>query len=243
MEERLTQIVLCGPLLVSTYLGLLSEEAGNIYWHRVLGVIVSFTAAEALNWLDRFDNAGAPRYLQPSRDFEEFAKDAITAGLEDGADHLKQLIPLFERSGSCPQIPPSRLLIRSADRLVTQDFLRSAFRSVSESFVPLIQEILSDASVSWVRIERHLIFLESTILRYLDDESLWDIYQSLLPEVFLLGSLINENVEDSSSVSLTCRNIWSGFLTRGSENLYALVKSTLQVRLLFRVENVGSWLR
>ena len=126
---------------------------------------------------------------------------------------------------------------------MAQDFLRSPFRSVSESLIPLIQETLSDASVPLVRIEKHLIFLESTIFRYLDDESLWDVYQSLLPEIFLLGSLINENAEDSSSVSSMCRNIWSGFLTQGSENLYALVKSILQVRLLFYVENVGSWPR
>ena len=104
MEERLSQVVLSGPLLVSTYLGLLSEQLGNIYWHRVLDVIVSFATGEALDWLDKFNDTNAPQYLQPSRDFEEFVKNAITAGLEDGADHLKQAISLFGRSGLCPRI-------------------------------------------------------------------------------------------------------------------------------------------
>ena len=112
MEEGLSQVVHCGPLLVSAYLGLLSEEVGNIYWHRVLDVIVSFTTTEALDWLDKFNNANAPQYLQPSRDLEEFVKDIITAGLEDGADHLKRAISLFVRSGSCPRVS-SQLLAHS----------------------------------------------------------------------------------------------------------------------------------
>ena len=98
MEERLPQIVLCGPLLVSTYLGLLSEQPGNTYWHRVLSTIVSLTTLEALDWIDKFN---APLYLQPSREFEEFVKKTITAVLEDGAGHLKQAISLLERSGLC----------------------------------------------------------------------------------------------------------------------------------------------
>lgn len=126
---------------------------------------------------------------------------------------------------------------------MTQNFLQPPFRSLSGSFVPIIQGTLCGASVPWVRIERHLVFFESTISRYINDESLWDVYQSLLPEIFLLGSLIDENAEGSLSVPSMCLNIWSGFLARSSENLHALVKSTLQVRLLFLVENVGSWPR
>ena len=101
MEERLSRVVLCGPLLVSTYLGLLSEQPGNTYWHRVLDAIASFTTPEALDWLDRFNGTNAPLYLQPSRDFEEFFKKTITTVLEGGAGHLKQAISLLERSGLC----------------------------------------------------------------------------------------------------------------------------------------------
>lgn len=123
---------------------------------------------------------------------------------------------------------------------MTKNFLQSLFRSLSESFVPVIQEILRVPSVPWVQIERHLIFFESTLFRYLDDELLWDIYQSLLPEVFLLGSLVNEGDEDSSNVSSRCLSIWSKFLTRSPENLLVSVKSKLRERLLFHVESVGS---
>jgi hypothetical protein len=101
MEERLPQVVLCGPLLVSTYLELLSEEPGNTYWHRVLNAIASSTTPEALGWLDKFNSTNAPLYLQPSRDFEEFVKNTITVVLEDGTGHLKQAISLLERSGLC----------------------------------------------------------------------------------------------------------------------------------------------
>lgn len=126
---------------------------------------------------------------------------------------------------------------------MTKNFLQSILRSLSESFVPVIQEFLRVPSVPWAQIERHLIFLESTLFRHLDDESLWDVYRSLLPEVFLLGSLINGDDEDLSNVSSICLNIWSGFLTRGPENLLVSVKSNLRVRLLFHVESVGSWSR
>jgi len=129
------------------------------------------------------------------------------------------------------------------DRLVTKKFQQSLFRSISESFLPSIQEILRVPSASWVQIEGHLIFLESTLFRYLDDESLWDVYQLLLPEIFLLGSLTTGDDEDSSSVSPICLNIWSGFLARGQGNLLLLVKSKLLARLQFHMENVGSWSR
>lgn len=101
MEERLPQIVLCGPLLVSTYLGLLPEQPGNTYWHRALNTIVSLPNLEALDWLDKFNGTNAPLYLQPSRDFEEFVKKTITMVLEDGTGQLKQAISLLERSGLC----------------------------------------------------------------------------------------------------------------------------------------------
>lgn len=101
MEERLPQVVLCGPPLVSTYMGLLSEQPGNTYWHRVLSAIGSFTTLEALDWLDKFSGTNAPLYLQPSRDFEEIIKKTITMVLESKAGHLKQAISLLERSGLC----------------------------------------------------------------------------------------------------------------------------------------------
>lgn len=126
--------------------------------------------------------------------------------------------------------------------LLTKGFLQPLFRSLCESFVPIIQETLRVPSVPSVQIERHLIFLESTLFRYLDDEQLWDVYQSLLPEVFLLGSLINED-EDSSNASSICLNIWSGFLARGPENLLSFVKPNLRARLQFHVESVVSWSR
>ena len=126
---------------------------------------------------------------------------------------------------------------------MTTGFLQSLFRSLSESFVPVIQGILRVPSVPWVQIEGHLLFFESTLFFHLDDESLWDVYQSLLPEIFLLGSLINEDDEDSSSVSSMCLNLWTGFLARGPGNLLALVKQTLRGRLQFHVESVSSWSR
>lgn len=103
MEENLLQVVGFGPTLVSTYLGLLPEHPGNIYWHQVLNVIASFTTGEALDWLDRFNGTNAPRYLQPSQHFEEFVKETITAALEDGAS-LKQALSLLEQSGLCLQV-------------------------------------------------------------------------------------------------------------------------------------------
>lgn len=126
---------------------------------------------------------------------------------------------------------------------MTKKFLQSLFRSLSESLVPAIQEILRVPSAPWVQIEGCLIFLESTLFRYLDDESLWDVYQSLLPEIFLLGSLTNGDDEDPPRVSSICLNIWSGFLVRGQGNLILLVKSKLRARLQFHVESVGSWSR
>ena len=126
---------------------------------------------------------------------------------------------------------------------MTKDFLQSLFRSLSESFVPVIQEPLRVPSVPWLQIERHLFFFESTLFRYQDNESLWDVYQLLLPEIFLLGSLINEDDGGSSSVSSKCLNIWSGFLDQGPESLRVLVKSNLHARLQFHVESVGSWSR
>ena len=101
MEERLPQVVRCGPPLVSTYLGLLPEHPGNTYWHQVLTVVISFTTVEALDWLDKFNSANAPQYLQPSRDFEEFVEKTITTVLEDGTGHLKQALSLLNRSGLC----------------------------------------------------------------------------------------------------------------------------------------------
>jgi len=129
------------------------------------------------------------------------------------------------------------------DRLVTKKFLQSLFRSLSESFVSVIQEILRVPSVPWAQIERQLTFFESFLFRYLDSESLWDVYRYLLPEIFLLGSLITEIDEDSSSVSSICLDIWSGYLARSPENLLVLVKLNLRSRLQFHVESVGSWSR
>ena len=99
MEERLPQIVRCGPSLVSTYLGLLPEQPGNTYWHNALNVVASFATGEALNWLDRFDGTNPPRYLQPSDGFEDFVKETIATVLEDDTSHLKQALSLLERSG------------------------------------------------------------------------------------------------------------------------------------------------
>ena len=99
MEEKLSQVVRCGPALVSTYLGLLPEQSGNIYWHQVLGVIASFAIGEALDWLNGFNSSRAPGYLQPSQDFEEFVGKSITAILWDGTSHLKQALSLLERPG------------------------------------------------------------------------------------------------------------------------------------------------
>lgn len=129
------------------------------------------------------------------------------------------------------------------DWLMTKNFLRSLFRSVSESFVPSIQEVLCVPPVTWAQIERHLTFFQLTLFRYLGDESLWDVYQSLLPEIFLLGSLINEDDEDSSNISSKCMNIWSRFLAEGQERLLAHVKPNLCARLQFHVRSVDSWSR
>lgn len=112
MEERLPQIVHCGPPLVSTYLGLLSEQPANTYWHKVLNVVASFATGEALDWLDRFNGTNPPRYLQPSQDFEEFVRGTIATVLEDGTSYLKQALSLFERSGLHLWVLP-RLLANS----------------------------------------------------------------------------------------------------------------------------------
>src|SRR5882757_6366926 len=127
--------------------------------------------------------------------------------------------------------------------LVTKDFLRSLFRSLSESFIREIREIPGLPSVSWAQIERRLSFFELTLSHFLGDESLWDIYQSLLPEIFLLGSLIGEDDEDLLSVSSICLKIWSEFLTRSPEKLLVSVWPNLRTRLQFHVESVGSWSR
>ena len=87
---------------MSTYLGLLPEQSGNIYWHQILSVITSFTTGEALDWLEKFNGTNAPRYLKPSRDFEEFVKQTIIAVLQDGTSNLKQALSLLERSGLYP---------------------------------------------------------------------------------------------------------------------------------------------
>ena len=101
MKEHLPQVVHFGPTLVSTYLRLLPEQPGNIYWHQVLDVIASFTTGEALDWLYRFNGTNAPPYLQPSQNFEEFIKKTITTVLEDETGHLNQALSLLERSGLC----------------------------------------------------------------------------------------------------------------------------------------------
>ena len=101
MEKNLPQVVHFGPELVSRYLRLLPEKPGNVYWHQVLNVIASFTTGEALDWLNSFNGTNAPRYLQPSQDFEGFVEDTITTAFEDGTSHLKQALLLFERSGLC----------------------------------------------------------------------------------------------------------------------------------------------
>jgi len=108
MEERLPQVVRCGPSLVSTYLGLLPEQPGNTYWHQVLNVVASLATGEALDWLDRFNGMNPPRYLQPSQCFEDFVKETIAAVLEDDTSHLKQALSLLERSGLYPWglLPP-----------------------------------------------------------------------------------------------------------------------------------------
>lgn len=126
---------------------------------------------------------------------------------------------------------------------MSNNFVQSLFRSISESSVLVIQETLSVPSVAWAQVERHLTFFESNLFRYLDDESLRDAYQSLLPEIFLLGSLINEDDENSSSVSSKCLNIWSRFLAQGPGDLLVLVKTKLRARLQFHVRDVGSWSR
>src|ERR1700684_1386905 len=81
---------------------------------------------------------------------------------------------------------------RILDWFVTESFVQSLFRSLSESFVPVIQQILRVHPAPSDDIERHLTFFQSTLFRYLGEESLWDVYRSLLPEIFLLGSLIDE---------------------------------------------------
>ena len=109
MEERLPQVVYCGPPLVSTYLGLLSEQLGNTYWHQVLNIVASFTTGEALDWLDGFHGTNPPRYLQPSQDFEEFVRGTVSTVLEDDTSHLKQALSLLERSGSYLWVLPRSL--------------------------------------------------------------------------------------------------------------------------------------
>lgn len=99
MEERLPQVVRCGPSLVSTYLGLLPTQPADTYWHQVLNVITSFTTGEALDWLDAFSTTNVPQHLQPPQDFEEFFKNIITTVLEDRTSNLKQALSLLERSG------------------------------------------------------------------------------------------------------------------------------------------------
>ena len=126
---------------------------------------------------------------------------------------------------------------------MTKNFLQSLFRSLSGSFVPIIQEALHAPSAPWAQMERQLTFFESTLFRYLDNEPLWDVYQLLLPEIFLLGSSVNEEDEASLSASSMCLNIWSGFLARSPGNLIALVKPNLRARLQSCVESVGSRLR
>lgn len=123
---------------------------------------------------------------------------------------------------------------------MTEGFLRSLFRSLSESFVPSVQEVLRVPSVPWAQIERHLTFFQLTLFRYLDDESLWDVYQSLIPELFLLGSLANEEDEDSPNISAECMNIWSGFLVQSQKDLLLLIKPYLRARLQFHVRSVDS---
>lgn len=129
------------------------------------------------------------------------------------------------------------------DWLVTKNFLRSLFRSLSESFVPNIQKALCAPLVPRAQIERHLTFFQLTLFHYLDDEPLWDVYQSLLPEIFLLGSSIIGDDEDSSSVASKCLNIWSGFLVQSQEDLLVLVKPILCARLQFHMRSVNSWSR
>jgi hypothetical protein len=129
------------------------------------------------------------------------------------------------------------------DMFVTEEFLQSLFRSLSGSFVPVIQEILCVPSVPWAQVERNLAFHRSVLFRYLEVESLWDVYQLLLPEIFLLGSLVNEDQEDSSGVSYKCLDIWSRFFTQSPHDLLMLVKSKLCVRLQFHVRSVSSWSR
>lgn len=129
------------------------------------------------------------------------------------------------------------------DRLVTESVVHSLFRSLSKSFVHVTQGNLRASSAPWIQIQRQLIFFESTLFRYLDNEPLWDVYQSLVPEVFLLGSLVNGDDEDSSRVSSMCFELWSGFLARSPEKLLMSVKPTLRARLQFHVENTSSWSR
>lgn len=126
-----------------------------------------------------------------------------------------------------------------SDRLVTRVFLQSLFRSLSESFVPVIQEALSTPSAPWAQIERQLTVIESTLFHYLDNESLWDVHQLLLPEIFLLGSLVNEDDEASLRASPICLRIWSGFLARSPGDLLVLVKPNLLARLQYCVESPG----
>ena len=104
MEERLSQIVRCGPSPVSTYLGLLSEEPANAYWHQVFGIISSLTTGDALDWMYGFANTNVPQYLRPSQDFEEFLKNTIITVLEDGTDNFKQALSLLERPGLFPWV-------------------------------------------------------------------------------------------------------------------------------------------
>lgn len=101
MEERLPQVVHCGPSLVSAYLELLPEQTTNAYWHQVLDVISSLPTSEALDWVDKFNDTSVPIYLQPSQDFGLFIKKTVLTALEDRTSNLEQVILLLERSGLC----------------------------------------------------------------------------------------------------------------------------------------------
>ena len=104
MEERLPQVVRCGPSLVSTYLGLLPGQSANIYWPQVLNTVISLSTREALDWLDEFNGISVPLYLQPSQVFEAFIKRIILVALDDRTNNLKQALSLLERSGLCLRV-------------------------------------------------------------------------------------------------------------------------------------------
>lgn len=111
MEERLAQVMQCGPPLVTAYLGLLPERPGNTYWHQVLNVIASLPTGEALDWLDGFNATNAPRSLQPSQVFEGFVEKTITIVLENETSYLKQALSLLDRPGLYLSVSLDHLLI------------------------------------------------------------------------------------------------------------------------------------